>query len=64
MELFKWFKKQDPSEKPPIPHSRDIEKCTHENWSSRYDYKTYPGAVKIVESYCLSCGIYETGSGQ
>ncbi len=37
--------------------------CKHD-WSPEYDYKTYPGSVKVLESYCLKCGTPSRGSGQ
>ena len=60
MKLVKWLKKADPPEQPKI----DPEKCEHKEWSPRYDYTTYPGAVAFLESHCLACGMPERGSGQ
>lgn len=37
--------------------------CNHD-WSPEYDYKTYPGSVTILDSYCLKCGTPARGSGQ
>ena len=41
----------------------DPDTCNHD-WSPEYDYKTYPGSVKVLESYCLKCGTPSRGSGQ
>lgn len=35
----------------------------HKDWSSRYDYTTYPGSVIIREARCLDCGISEKEVG-
>lgn len=42
----------------------DPETCEHKEWSPDYDYTTYPGAVKVLNSYCLGCGTPQQGSGQ
>ena len=51
-------------DKKPLTYPLDPTGCKHEEWSSRYDYKTYPGSVKVLESYCLKCGTPSRGSGQ
>lgn len=45
------------------PGDADAKPCKHE-WSPEYDYETYPGAVKVLNSYCLKCGTSAKGSGQ
>ena len=49
---------------PDIGYSKGPDECEHENWSSRYDYRTHPGSVMVREARCLDCGIREQGSGQ
>lgn len=63
---FKFVNKPTPSvdfdEEPTFTTDPNV--CEHKEWSSRYDYKSYPGSVAFKESRCLDCGMFERGSGQ
>lgn len=60
-QLLKWLHSQKPT---PPKQLTDPSVCKHPEWSSRYDHKSFPGAVAFRESRCLGCGARETGSGQ
>lgn len=71
MRLFKWLSQrlggQENASKAPKAEPKELidpEDCDHPEWSPSYDLKTYPGAVKNLEVYCLKCGMPERGSCQ
>lgn len=58
------YKKRNPKKAIPISETPDqVIPCDHE-WSSPYDYDTYPKSVHIKDSVCIRCGKRAMGSCQ